>query len=271
MPCSLVCVFRMNCLLYLSVLLLAAVEMTTAGHFKVKCKEEQVTAKAGDDDVIQCRFYSGSKFGSVAFVWKKVNTKGIVYNYSRSQVNQTEQDPSYRNRAEVFASEIPQGNLSLRLRNVSLSDAGIYKLHVSSRSQSTDAQVLLSIRALGTQPVIHSSGDGLGLLVLVCESSGWYPAPSVTWENGLGKNLTRHSHTEHFNCKGGSVCVKSTLELMNWPTSNYTCTMWDQQLDEGLSTTFSLIHRIPLGTVIGATGASICALVLIVAVCWSWW
>ncbi|XP_072906494.1 myelin-oligodendrocyte glycoprotein-like isoform X4 [Hemitrygon akajei] len=146
MPCSLVCVFRMNCLLYLSVLLLAAVEMTTAGHFKVKCKEEQVTAKAGDDDVIQCRFYSGSKFGSVAFVWKKVNTKGIVYNYSRSQVNQTEQDPSYRNRAEVFASEIPQGNLSLRLRNVSLSDAGIYKLHVSSRSQSTDAQVLLSIR-----------------------------------------------------------------------------------------------------------------------------
>ncbi|XP_041063733.1 butyrophilin-like protein 2 [Carcharodon carcharias] len=125
--------------------------------------------------------------------------------------------------------------------------------------------------AIGTQPVIHSPSDDLGLLVLVCESSGWYPAPSVTWENGLGENLTRYSHTELTNCTGGSVCVKSTLEMDNWPTGNYTCTMWDQELDEGLSSTFILIHRVPLGTVIGATGASVCAFILIVAVCWSWW
>ncbi|XP_078261625.1 CD276 antigen-like [Rhinoraja longicauda] len=262
---------RMNCLLNLLVCLFAAVEMTIAGRFKVKCSEDRVTAKAGDDDVIQCRFKTGNKIGSVAFVWKKADTMAIVYNYPRNQSNQTEQDPSYRNRAEVFPNEIPYGNLSLRLRNVSLLDSGIYKLHISSRSQDSNAQVFLSIRALGTQPVIHSSGDDLGLLVLVCESSGWYPAPSVTWENGLGENLTRHSHTERFNCTGGSLCVKSTLELVNWPTGNYTCTMWDQQLDEGLSSTFSLIHRIPLGTVIGATGASVCALVLILAVCWSWW
>lgn len=136
----------MNCLPHLLVFLVAAVEMTVAGRFKVKCKEEKVTAKAGDDDVIQCRFYSGNKAGSVAFVWKKADTMGIVYNYSRNQGNQTEQDPSYRNRAEVFANEIPEGNLSLRLRNMSLLDTGIYKLHVSSRSQSTDAQVFLSIR-----------------------------------------------------------------------------------------------------------------------------
>ncbi|XP_067844636.1 CD276 antigen-like [Heptranchias perlo] len=261
----------MNYLLHSLVVILTAAEMTTAGRVKVKCKEEQVTAKAGEDDIIQCRFYSGGKAGSVAFVWKRADTKGIVYNYTTSQSGLGEQDPSYRDRAEVFDSEIPEGNVSLRLRNVTLSDSGIYRLYVASRSQNSEAQVFLSIRALGTQPVIHSPADDLGLLVLVCESSGWYPAPSVTWENGLGENLTRYSHTDQTNCTGGSVCVKSTLELEKWPTGNYTCTMWDKQLDEGLSSTFVLIHRVPLGTVIGATGASVCAFVLIVAVCWSWW
>uniref|UniRef100_UPI00398E4281 butyrophilin subfamily 1 member A1-like n=1 Tax=Pristiophorus japonicus TaxID=55135 RepID=UPI00398E4281 len=261
----------MNYLLHTLTILLAAAQMTTAGRFKVKCKEERVTAKAGEDDIIQCRFYSGSKAGSVAFVWKKADTMGIVYNYTTSQYGQGEQDPSYRDRAEVFVSEIPEGNVSLRLKNVTLSDSGTYRLSVASRSQNTEAQVFLSIRALGTQPVIYSPADDLGLLVLVCESSGWYPAPSVTWENGLGQNLTRYSHTEQTNCTGGSICMKSTLEMENLPAGNYTCTMWDQQLHEGLSSTFVLIHRVALGTVIGATGASICAFVLIVAVCWSWW
>ncbi|XP_078413650.1 butyrophilin-like protein 2 [Cetorhinus maximus] len=260
----------MNCLLH-TVILLAAAEMIAAGRFKVKCKEEQITAKAGEDDVIQCRFYSGNKAGSVAFVWKKEDAMGIIYNYTIGHSSLGEQNPSYRDRAEVFDNEIPKGNVSLRLKNVTLSDSGTYRLSVASRSQSTETQVFLSIRAIGTQPVIHSPSDDLGLLVLVCESSGWYPAPSVTWENGLGENLTRYSHTELTNCTGGSVCVKSTLEMDNWPTGNYTCTMWDQELDEGLSSTFILIHRVPLGTVIGATGASVCAFILIVAVCWSWW
>ncbi|XP_067901706.1 V-set domain-containing T-cell activation inhibitor 1-like [Heterodontus francisci] len=258
-------------LLHTLIILLAGVEMTTAGRFKVRCKEEQVTAKAGEDDVIQCWFYSRNKASSVAFIWRKADAKGIIYNYTMSHSSLGEQDLSYRDRAEVFDSEIPKGNVSLRLKNVTLSDSGIYRLSVASRSQSTGAQVFLSIRALGTRPVIRSSSDDLSLLVLVCESSGWYPAPSVTWENGLGENLTRYSHTELTNCMGSSVCVKSTLEMDNWPTGNYTCIMWDQELDEGLWSTFTLIHRVPLGTVIGATGASVCAFILIVAVFWSWW
>ncbi|GCC36813.1 CD276 antigen homolog isoform X1 [Chiloscyllium punctatum] len=261
---------RMNYLFH-TLILLAAAELTRAGHVKVRCKEEQITAKAGDDDIIQCRFYSRNKAGSVAFVWKKEDAAGIIYNYTMSHSSLEEQEPSYRDRVEVFDNEIPKGNVSLGLKNVTLSDSGIYKLSVATRSQTTETQVLLSIRALGTQPVIHSPSDELGLLVLVCESSGWYPAPSVTWENGLGENLTSYSHTQLTNCKGGSVCVKSTLEMDNWPTGNYTCTMWDQELDEGVSSTFTLIHRVPLGTVIGATGASVCAFILIVAVCWSWW
>lgn len=137
---------RMNCLLNLLVCLFAAVEITIAGRLKVQCSEDRVTAKAGDDDVIQCRFKTGNKIGSVAFVWKKADTMGIVYIYPRNQSNQTEQDPSFRNRTEVFPNEISNGNLSLRLRNMSLLDTGIYKLHVSSRSQDSDAQVFLSIR-----------------------------------------------------------------------------------------------------------------------------
>ncbi|GCB77779.1 hypothetical protein scyTo_0019323, partial [Scyliorhinus torazame] len=216
-----------------------------AGRLKVKCKEERVMAKAGEDDVIQCQLYSRNKVGSVAFVWKKEDAAEIIYNYTASRGNRG-QNPSYRDRAQVFDNEIPKGNVSLRLRNVTLSDSGTYSLSVASRSQRIQTQVFLRIRAVGTPPVIHSPSDDLGLVVLVCESSGWYPAPSVSWENGLGENLTRYSHTELTNCTGGSVCVKSTLEMDNWPSGNYTCSIWNQELDEGLSSSFILIHRVPL-------------------------
>ncbi|XP_067844530.1 tripartite motif-containing protein 16-like [Heptranchias perlo] len=223
------------------VILLAAAWGITDGLIKVKCAKGQVTAKVGDDLVVHCRFDSQGEPSTITFSWTKVDTMGIVYNYTTSQSGLGEQGPSYRNRAEVFDSEIPEGNVSLRLRNVTLSDSGIYRLCVTSRSQSNETTVVLGVRAVGEQPVIHSHVTEQGLPVLVCESFGWYPEPTVTWENGLGVNLTEYAHTEQTNGTDGIVGVRSTLGLDHGPISNYTCTVMDRYLNEAVSFVFVVL------------------------------
>uniref|UniRef100_UPI00398E93E0 butyrophilin subfamily 1 member A1-like n=1 Tax=Pristiophorus japonicus TaxID=55135 RepID=UPI00398E93E0 len=257
--------------LFVSFILLAATQGITDGHFKVKCAEEEITAKVGDDLVVQCRYYSLDEPGAVAFSWTKMDTMGIVYNYTTSQHGQGEQDPSYRDRAEVFVSEIPEGNVSLRLKNVTLSDSGTYRLSVASRSQSNETKVVLGVRAVGEQPKVRSYVTDQGLLVLVCESFGWFPEPTVTWENGLGMELTDKVLTEIVNSTDGIIRVRSTLGLDRGSIGNYTCTMIDQHWNQPLSSLFVvLIAGSPWHIGAGAAGTLVCSVILAVSVYWSW-
>ncbi|XP_072120848.1 butyrophilin-like protein 8 isoform X2 [Mobula birostris] len=208
------------------------------GQVEVKCMKYHIVKKVREDLVIQCHYSSPDDANSTTFSWIKQDTMKIIYNYS---VTQIEQDPSYQGRAEVYALEIPEGNVSLRLMNVTLLDSGVYRLHVFSRSHSDEAEIVLSVRAVGEQPVIHSHVTTQGLSVLVCESSGWFPEPTVTWENGLGKQLTMYAHTENLNSTDGSIHTRSILSLGHRPINNYTCAMRDRHLNETVSFVFIVL------------------------------
>ncbi|XP_067901707.1 butyrophilin-like protein 8 [Heterodontus francisci] len=262
---------RLYVSLALFIMLLAAARGFTDGDFKVKCAEEQMTVKIGEDLVVHCHYYSADEAGTIAFSWMKMDSNGIIYIYTMNQSSLGEQDPSYRDRAEVFDSEIPKGNVSLRLKNVTLSDSGIYRLSVASQSQSNETKVVLEVRAVGKQPVIRSYVTDQGFSMLVCESSGWYPEPTVTWENGLGMQLTKYARTETINDTGGIIHLRSTIGLDHGPISNYTCTMMDQHLNEAVSFVFVvLIPEKPWHIVAGTVGTIICSVILAVSVYCSW-
>ncbi|XP_051868716.1 butyrophilin-like protein 8 [Pristis pectinata] len=238
------------------------------GQVGVKCVEHHMAVKVGEDLVVLCHYSSPGEANSTTFSWTKLDTKKVIYNYSISQI---EQDPSYHGRAEVFVSEIPEGNVSLRLRNMTLLDSGIYRLRVSSQSQSNETHIVLGVRAIGEQPVIRSHVTNQGLSVLVCESSGWFPEPTVTWENGLGMQLTEYAHTENLHSTDGSIHMRSVLSLGQRPISNYTCTMRDRHLNETVSFVFVVLFPgSPWHIAAGVAGTIICSVILTVAIYWSW-
>lgn len=247
--------------------LLAATQCITdgTGHVGVKCVEDHLTVKVGEDLLARCHYSSPDEANGTTLSWTKLDTMTIIYNYS---ISQTEQDPSSQDRAEVFGSE---GNIFLRLRNVTLLDSGIYGLRVSSRTQSNETHIMLGVRAIGEPPVIRSHVTDQGLSVLVCESSGWFPEPSVTWENGLGIQLTEHAHTENLNSTDGSIRMRSVLSLGHGPINNYTCTMRDRHLNETVSFVFVVLFPgSPWHIAAGAAGTIVCSVILTVAIYWSW-
>ncbi|XP_043551213.1 V-set domain-containing T-cell activation inhibitor 1-like [Chiloscyllium plagiosum] len=262
---------RLFVLLVALIIKLAAAQGFSDGGLKIKCVENQITVKFGEDLVIPCCLHFVNEPSAIAFTWMKMETMGIIYNYTMSHSSLEEQEPSYQDRVDVFGNEIPKGNVSLRLRNVTISDSGTYKLSVATQSQSTETMVAVGVRAVGAQPVIHSYISDQGYSKLVCESSGWFPAPTVIWENGLGVQLTQYAHTETINGTGGILHMRSTIGLDHGPISNYTCTMIDQHLNEAVSFVFVvLIAGSPWNIVVGTAGTIVFSVILAVSVYWSW-
>ncbi|XP_048456680.1 V-set domain-containing T-cell activation inhibitor 1-like isoform X1 [Rhincodon typus] len=222
---------------------LAAAQGFSDGDLKIECVKNQITVKFGEDLVIRCCHHFVDEPSAITFSWMKMETMGVIYNYTMSHSSLEEQEPSYRDRVKVFDNEIPKGNVSLRLRNVTLSDSGIYRLSVATRSQSTETMVAVGVRAVGAQPVIRSYVTDQGFSKLVCESSGWFPEPTVIWENSLGVQLTQYAHTETINGTGGFLHMRSTIGLDHGPISNYTCTMMDRHLNEAVSFVFVVLSE----------------------------
>ncbi|XP_041030673.1 butyrophilin-like protein 8 [Carcharodon carcharias] len=253
------------------IIILAAAQGFTDGDLKVNCLEDEITVKAGEDLVISCHYHPADEPSAIAFNWMKMETMGIIYNYTVSHSSVGEQNPSYQDRAEVCDNEIPKGNVSLKLKNVTLSDSGIYRLSVTNQSQSHEIMVTVGVRAVGEQPVIHSYVTDQGVPMLVCESSGWFPEPTVLWENGHGMQLTKNAQTERINSTDGIIHMRSTIRLDHGSVSNYTCTMMDQHLGEVVSFVFVvLIAGSPWNIVIGTAGTIVFSVILAVSIYWSW-
>lgn len=114
----------------------------------MKCVEDHLTVKVGEDLLARCHYSSPDEANGTTLSWTKLDTMTIIYNYS---ISQTEQDPSSQDRAEVFGSE---GNIFLRLRNVTLLDSGIYGLRVSSRTQSNETHIMLGVRGKSNKSLL---------------------------------------------------------------------------------------------------------------------
>ncbi|XP_036419990.1 butyrophilin-like protein 8, partial [Colossoma macropomum] len=120
----------------------------------------------------------------------------------------TRKSRHYRGRTALFKKELKNGNSSLRLSKVIISDEGEYRCRVVSESWSDNISVKLEVEVIGTRPVISvenydSSSEEFSLL---CESKGWFPEPDLQWLDRKGNNMSAgvtelQRHAELFSVK----------------------------------------------------------------------
>uniref|UniRef100_A0A671RVS0 Zgc:123297 n=1 Tax=Sinocyclocheilus anshuiensis TaxID=1608454 RepID=A0A671RVS0_9TELE len=104
------------------------------------------------------------------------------------------------------------GNASLKLSSVRVSDEGLYKCFIQSKSWNDDTTVNVKVEAVGRPPVITVDGfDHSGGLHLQCESEGWNPEPDLEWLASAGVTLSSETTEKHRKTEGFSV--KHTITL----------------------------------------------------------
>uniref|UniRef100_A0A4W3JQZ4 Butyrophilin subfamily 1 member A1-like n=1 Tax=Callorhinchus milii TaxID=7868 RepID=A0A4W3JQZ4_CALMI len=159
-------------------------------RFTVSGPDHPVPATAGSDVVLDCTCSTHLSLERLEVRWFRTRYDSPVILYNEGHEQPSEQDTAYRHRTGLFVEEIMNGNVSLRLQDVRGSDNGQYTCYVHIIMSDSH---LLSLAGLGSQPWIHVDEHNGGVRLL-CESSGWFPAPEALWVDDQGNNLTKLSH-----------------------------------------------------------------------------
>ncbi|XP_074926808.1 butyrophilin subfamily 3 member A1-like [Chelonoidis abingdonii] len=170
------------CVCSLGILLL--VPCSVSEKFSLAGSPHPVVGVVGRDVVLPCQLLPASQLPSMEVLWRKTGSGFIpVHKYS-DEGSQDLPGEGYQTRTELFLQEFSSGNISLKLKQLQVSDDGKYHCLVMNREWTQEATIELRVAAVAPVfiDVLGPRGQGIGL---ACRSAGWFPKPELQW---VGKN-----------------------------------------------------------------------------------
>ncbi|XP_042200759.1 butyrophilin subfamily 1 member A1-like isoform X1 [Callorhinchus milii] len=242
----------------------------TAERFTVSGPALPVPAIAGSDVVLDCKCSTDLPREGVEVRWFRTSYDSPVYLYKEGRHQLRKQDEAYRHRTQLFVEEFINGNVSLRLEDVRVSDNGEYTCFVEYAGSYQDVLIELKVTVLGRQPWIHVDGQHSDGVRLLCESSGWFPAPEVLWFDDQGNNLTTLSNWTVREDSKGLYSVKSQIEIIH-STNKIRCLIHNSENEQEAKLQISdeFFPKVPVGLVVSSLLLGLAIMVLSVLVGYS--
>ncbi|KAI5610920.1 butyrophilin-like protein 3, partial [Silurus asotus] len=177
-------------------------------------------AVAGEDLVLPCFLKAKTSAVDMTVEWYKPDRdNSLVHLYKDHEDTNENQAQTYRGRTSVFKEDLQNGNTSLKLSAIRVSDEGEYRCLVEDKSMSNETTVHVIVEVQGSPPVIMmESYDNSGGINLVCESRGWKPEPEVLWLDREGVTLPAEETQIHRDAEGFSV--KRQITVYDYRDSN---------------------------------------------------
>nr|XP_025039250.1 butyrophilin subfamily 3 member A2-like [Pelodiscus sinensis] len=171
------------CVCSLGLLLLAPCAL--AEKFSLAGSQHPVVGVIGQEVVLPCQLSPPARLSNMEVLWRKIGTEFIpVHEYS--DVGPKDQTgEGYQSRTELFPQEFSNGNVSLKLKRLQMTDGGRYHCYVKNLEWSQETTTELQVAAVAPVfiDVLGPQNSGIGL---ACRSTGWFPKPELQW---VGKNL----------------------------------------------------------------------------------
>ncbi|XP_059414909.1 butyrophilin subfamily 1 member A1 isoform X5 [Carassius carassius] len=201
--------------IWLTLLIISGITDSLSEQYKVVGSADPVLTVAGEDVILPCSVKPNISVVDMRVEWFRLNLKDSqVHLYDDHVDKNTDQSQSYRGRTKLNLQELQRGDASLKLSSVRVSDEGLYKCFIQSKSWSDDTTVDFRVEAVGRPPVITVDGfDHSGGLHLQCESDGWYPEPDLEWLDSEGVSLS--SETKETQRNTDRFRVKHTITVHN--------------------------------------------------------
>ncbi|XP_037770751.1 butyrophilin subfamily 1 member A1-like [Chelonia mydas] len=174
---------------YVALCLTLQVHRLASAQFTVTGPDHPITASLGGEAVLPCHLSPRISAENMELRWFRSQFSAVVHLYRDGQDQYGEQMQEYRGRTELLKDDITSGSVSLRIRDIRLSDEGQYKCFFKSSVFFEDAILELQVAGLGSAPAISVEGHQDGGIRVVCRSAGWYPEPEVLWRDLQGQLL----------------------------------------------------------------------------------
>ncbi|XP_065115858.1 ICOS ligand-like [Paramisgurnus dabryanus] len=105
---------------------------------------QQVVGVIGRSTILPCFFSdNGNKHTDINVRWRHNGTLNVC-DITDGKCSGERQEPDYKNRAKVFPEEFVKGNFSLKLSNLTATDAGEYQCFIIHSSELIKVQLLLN-------------------------------------------------------------------------------------------------------------------------------
>ncbi|XP_030643720.1 butyrophilin-like protein 2 [Chanos chanos] len=203
--------------------------------FSLLVPDGPVSAKLGSSVVLSCSLSPSFSAVELEVRWhrpNKFNTPVLLY--KDQKIQESPVHPQYRDRVSLIGS-LEEGNVSLKLENITLSDRGDYDCHVSSVTWYDKGVTSLTVNVLGSEPVLSFTETAQGNLNVTCVSDGWSPAPTVTWRDRKEKEINKNSDVIYSKDSEDLVSVSSWLLFSPSESEWISCSvsLSDQEKREG--------------------------------------
>ncbi|XP_069841602.1 butyrophilin subfamily 1 member A1-like [Dendropsophus ebraccatus] len=173
---------RTFCLFPSVALLVAAV----SGEFHLQAQDTKQVAEVGSDTFLPCTLSTVQGLSELKVHWFRSLYLSTVILLNNGKENKERQSPEYSGRAALRAQP-GSGDLTLKLRSVSLSDADRYHCLVENISSKFYEEVVIELIVIGTGsvPILGVSLEN-NSIVINFTTSDWFPSPEMHWKVGGG-------------------------------------------------------------------------------------
>ncbi|KAF1381015.1 hypothetical protein PFLUV_G00170040 [Perca fluviatilis] len=176
--------------MYYRLFLLTALLPSFSGESSVDDPAKMVLAFAGAAVLLPCNFSLPASADVPTVEWSKQGLHpDVVFLYRYGYETPEDKNPDFWYRTSLIAKELKNGNFSLRISNVRLSDAGTYRCKRLRGDAPHDVtSVELVVVAVSEPKVSVTSAEGGGV-TLQCEANCWLPEPQINFLDERGKYI----------------------------------------------------------------------------------
>uniref|UniRef100_H3AID7 Ig-like domain-containing protein n=1 Tax=Latimeria chalumnae TaxID=7897 RepID=H3AID7_LATCH len=185
-------------------------------------------ASFGEEITLQCQLDPPIDATDMEVRWFRTAYADPVHLYWDNRDDTWIQNIAYKGRTELFKEGLVTGTISLKLKNVGLSDEGMFTCSVDSGTGYEKSQIEVKVGASNEPELVllayELSGFYYGIKFL-CKSEGWYPKPEIQWTNENGENLMTLSKSTIERNAEGFFTVESHINVVKGSENFFSCVM----------------------------------------------